>query len=605
MMLKIAQNIVYCGIRTGEKPANTLSLIVSVNVISISLVIALTPFCIGNIIRGNTRGALIEGLIILIMAAAIAMLRITKSSLVAALAGRSFLALIIAILCHTFIFGITVERGLFWFVLFPVFAYYIDGPLRGTLWSGAFIGTALLFSALSVLGYVPGPYARNTPMLGAFLSLLTTIAGFMLLYSLRQHRHERTIMAQAFTDTLTDLPNRAKLVIDISAAPRSILILANIDDFKEVSFFGNDVGDFILRELGKKLAHLIGNDPIRLYHLHADEFGLLADAELTLAQVDERVSLYHKVIENTFFRFNDQSLNIGITFGIAEGRENLIEKAAMALTSAKRLKRSHLMFSDSDNLAAAYRTNMEWMKRFKDAMVEHRVMPYFQPIVNNRSGIPEIYECLVRIDDGDGTVASPGEFLEAARRAKLYGFLTRTMIRRSFDFFKDRTESFTINFSYADIEDVTTMAFLKTNIRNYGIGPRFIIEMTESERFEDFNRVLAFVKDMKDLGCRLAIDDFGAGYSNYEYIIRLNADYVKINGALIADIDHDIGAYTLVKTIGKFSEQLDIRSIAEYVESQSIYEIVRALKIDYSQGYYFGKPAPVIETGAGTALPDA
>ncbi len=156
--------------------------------------------------------------------------------------------------------------------------------------------------------------------------------------------------------------------------------------------------------------------------------------------------------------------------------------------------------------------------------------------------------------------------------------------------FKDKDAEFSINLSINDILEPQISEYLIMMLKRYGIGSKIVFEIVESEYIEKFEDVMAFITKVKKYDCKIAIDDFGTGYSNFEYLIKLKADYLKIDGSLIKNIDKDKNAYLVVSTIVDFSKKLGMKTVAEFVESEDIFKIVKELGVDYSQGYYFQQP---------------
>lgn len=164
-------------------------------------------------------------------------------------------------------------------------------------------------------------------------------------------------------------------------------------------------------------------------------------------------------------------------------------------------------------------------------------------------------------------------------------------------------KNFSINLSFADIQNEHFVNQLFKKIQKYHVGSQLIIEIVESEDAQDFIIVQTFVKNIKKLGVRIAIDDFGSGYSNYAHILKIMPDYIKIDGSLIKDIDKNENAYKLVESIIFMSQKLGIKTIAEYVHSKEVFEITKKLQIDEFQGFYFYQPLPIEEVQA-LAVPE-
>jgi len=185
---------------------------------------------------------------------------------------------------------------------------------------------------------------------------------------------------------------------------------------------------------------------------------------------------------------------------------------------------------------------------------------------------------------------APFFFLEVAKQTRQYFDITKTVLYQAFEMFKEKDVEFSINLSILDIVEPKISKYILSMLKKYDIGPRVVFEIVESEYMENFEGVMNFIGEVKKYNCKIAIDDFGTGYSNFEYLIKLKADYLKIDGSIIKNIDKDENAYLVVSTIVEFSKKLGMKTIAEYVESEEIFKIVKELGIDYSQGYYFSEP---------------
>ena len=127
------------------------------------------------------------------------------------------------------------------------------------------------------------------------------------------------------------------------------------------------------------------------------------------------------------------------------------------------------------------------------------------------------------------------------------------------------------------------------------MGKKIGFEILESEGIENFDQVLAFINDVKKYGCAISIDDFGTGYSNFEYLMKLKVDYIKIDGSMIKNIDTDINSQMITQTIVDFAKKMQIKTVAEFVCSKNVFEKVAQLDVDFAQGYYFGEPSENIE----------
>lgn len=396
------------------------------------------------------------------------------------------------------------------------------------------------------------------------------------------------------TDANTNLPNRFSLVEALAQQGASALAIINIDRFSDINeVYGNTIGDAILSGYGHWLGAKIASDTnISLYKLASDEYALLYrdcnDMGVCLAFLEELIAATQK----ESFVIEGIEIVLTITVGIAPVSERVLEHATAALKQAKRKRHSFELFSLASK--REQENNIAWYKKIKEAVEESQIVPFFQPIVDNKTGRILKYEALVRLIDERGTPVSPYLFLEIAKKTKLYPQLTKIMIDSVIAVFKNRSVPVSLNLSTEDLVNPDLADYLESIIRSEKMGRLIIFEILESEGIENYTEVSAFVDRFKAIGCRFAIDDFGSGYSNFEHLLKLNVDTIKIDGGLIKNLPHDRNAQIFVKHIADFAHEMGISTVAEFVSCEEIYKQVRDLGIDASQGYYFYEPSAVL-----------
>lgn len=395
------------------------------------------------------------------------------------------------------------------------------------------------------------------------------------------------------TDALTGIGNRFKLIEDIEKFDNPSLSLLNIDNFREINdFYGHEFGDSVIVEFGNKLSDFLKQHTNKtLYRIHADEFAILnrgSDHQTFKERIDQIVNDISTC--NCSIESEEISLQLTATISFETNKANLFTTADMMMKIAKKGHKKLLVYDESLSLDKEYENNIKWTKKLRLAVANDKLVPFYQPIVNNNDGEFEKYECLVRMIDEDDKVISPFFFLDIAKRTKHYLELTKTMINKSFDTFKDIDAEFSINLTIQDIMDSELKYFIYEKLENSDLAKRLVFEIVESEGIENFEKVIDFIKKVKSHGCKIAIDDFGTGYSNFEYLLQLKADYIKIDGSMIKDIDTNEDAKAVVSTIVDFAKKMDMKTIAEFVENETINNIVIDMGIDYSQGYHFGAP---------------
>ena len=408
------------------------------------------------------------------------------------------------------------------------------------------------------------------------------------------------------TDLLTGLPNRNQLVEDLKTATNPTLFYLNIDDFSGFNeFYGSDIGDTVLINLANILLNLKEKQSYELYKFQSDQFILLCKEE-NLQNINFQL-FFEEFIDNIEFQIstlqleNQNRVSISLTGGAAsyhahDNYQNLILYANIARKEAQALHKKFLLFNHSMRKSENYAENIEWIKKIKEALLEKRVVTYYQPIIDNTSGEIVKYETLVRMLDKEGNTVPTWTFLEIAQKSKLYPQVTKIVINSALKAFEDFPQyDFSINLTIDDILSKEITGYIYEKLKNYKNSHRVIFEITESEEVRDYKIINDFITKVKKYGVKIAIDDFGSGYANFEHIISIDADFIKIDGTLIKNINKDKNARIITEAIISFSQKLGKRTIAEYVHCEEIYTIVKDLGADYSQGFYLGIPSPVIK----------
>lgn len=187
----------------------------------------------------------------------------------------------------------------------------------------------------------------------------------------------------------------------------------------------------------------------------------------------------------------------------------------------------------------------------------------------------------------------PLKFIDIAQKIGLYWDLSRLMIGKVFDFFEKREEAFCVNLCFEDINGYVTKDFLKKRLDTFYNPSRITFEILESQSLDNTKTLEEFITMVREHGCQIAIDDFGTGFSNFDHILSLSPNSLKIDGSLIKDIDHNTMHYDIVENIHHLAHKLGIVTVAEYVHSEAVLQKVHAIGIDYVQGFYLGIPQAI------------
>jgi len=384
-----------------------------------------------------------------------------------------------------------------------------------------------------------------------------------------------------FIDKLTHIPNRNRFIKDLDLAKSMILI--NLDDFSLINdVYSREIGDKFLAKLANTLSNLdfIDNN---LYRLGGDEFAILFFEETEVQSIAKKIL---KAIENFYIRIDNIMIQVGATIAISY-QKPLLETTDLALKYGKKNKINIVIYSDKLEVFEKSQIFLDVTLRLKKALKDNNVFPFFQCVVNNKGEIIK-YEALMRIKEGDKYIL-PNVFLDIAKTTKLYTELSIQMINKTFAYMKNKDIPFSINLSYDDIINERVNKILFRNIYNFEKKENIIIELLETEAIR-FDRVKKFIELLHSQNVKIAIDDFGSGYSNFIYLEKLKPDMIKIDGSIVQKILLSENAEFLVRTIVDFCKKNNIISIAEFVSHKEIFEVLNEIGVDEFQGFYFCKP---------------
>lgn len=405
---------------------------------------------------------------------------------------------------------------------------------------------------------------------------------------------------QIYTDHLTNLKNRHALDDALSSANSKVLILSNIKEFSLLNeLYGVSAGNETLIQVAHSFKEFAKEHGLEAYRISSDEYVLLKNEE----NFDNRS--YLKLTQKLHAKIHslkisiygvDEIIGVEIYSGIAFDHAHSLEDAQMALKKAKKNSLSYMVYSKNVDTKESSHAILNIKKTIKYALEHKNIVPFFQPITDDKGTIVK-YEALVRIvefDNGKKNILPPSEFLEVSMNNGLYIKIAKEMLEQSLNFFATRSEKISVNFLPNDFFNPSIIDALMSGIEKFESPKRVVVEITEHEGVENFERLLEVVKRLRDIGILIAIDDFGSGYANYAHILQIKPDYLKIDGSLIKDILTNNNSKILVQSIVRFAKELGITTVAEYVETKEIFELLKEYGVDEFQGYYFGRPTDLM-----------
>jgi diguanylate cyclase (GGDEF)-like protein/PAS domain S-box-containing protein len=431
---------------------------------------------------------------------------------------------------------------------------------------------------------------------------------------------ERQLSYAATHDTLTGLLNRSEFEVQLGHAieyagkssDEHVLFHVDIDQLKIVNDTGShEAGDELLRRFSALLKDCL-RDSDAIARLGGDEFGALLKS-CTVESAAILAADILKSVKEMRFTSGDRVFEISTSIGMTQisaqsrGATHVMSEANLACQAAKDLggNRSHVYRSSDAELMRRH-DEMQWVSKIAEAIKADRLVLYYQtiaPVVPVNDGSVH-FEVLVRMLDERGELIMPDKFLPAAERYNLIIGIDRWVISHSFAWYSEHCQgadgqcSYTmaINLSGTSITDADLHRHIKNEMKKYAIPPGSIcFEVTETAAISNLSAASDFINDLRKLGCRFALDDFGSGLSSFGYLKNLPVDYLKIDGSFVRDMDIDDVNYAMVSAIQQLGKIIGIKTIAEFVENDSIMGMLSDLGVDYAQGYAISRPQPLDE----------
>lgn len=424
-------------------------------------------------------------------------------------------------------------------------------------------------------------------------------------------RMEQQLAHQAAHDSLTGLINRQQFQAVIERElgdgqgdpPVAALLWIDLAQFRLVNdIHGYDTGDRLLMAVARALETVAVGSVAG--HLGADRFALLLrDTELGAAEASAKQA--GAAIADIPFEIDGQSLSLGVSIGVVElaigegSVSNLIRAAESAVAAAKLAGGGVYVYREDDPDIVRRRQSVQWVAQVDEALEHGRLHLRCQPIVpvNEGSGLSPHYEILLGVADASGEALSIVEFIEAAesynRMRAVDRWVTRTVIDSIAQNRHQMSElhGFAVNLSGQTASDPGFVDYVREHLQRTGIDPEWLsFEVTETAAVTDLTSSANIVHDLKAMGFKVALDDFGSGLASYAYLKELPVDWLKIDGAFVRKIAADREDYEVVKSINDIGHFLGKETIAEYVADREILRLVREIGVDYAQGYEISPP---------------
>lgn len=445
-----------------------------------------------------------------------------------------------------------------------------------------------------VLDYKEGSIATLSSLLNVSVkSLIYAIlfSLFVLFLLISYIIHAKYIKYRMYVNPLTDTFNKVYLTdnyekIDFKSY---YIALVDVDFFKRINnLYGHKSGDVILINLIKRIRTLLRENDMFIQY-GGDEFLLFIHKE---GMEEDKFKIFlesiRRRVESTNFIMKNDKFSITVSIGsliqteLEKSLQDAIHKTDRALYKSKHSRRNCINYFDMSQPERIYREEL------KEMIESDKLVCYYQPIKSISNGTLHHYEALLRIEDGDNIIY-PDKILPLLEDSYLYSILTKKVIEYNLKILRmDSSMIISINLSADDLINDSILYYL---IENSDLSSRIFIEILETKSI-DYTRVEESIQKLKLFGFKICIDDFGSGYSNLSHLLNLSIDYLKIDGTIIQEILNDKRVYSIVKTFALFSKENNIDVIAEFIDSKEILDTLKALGIEYGQGWYFAKAKP-------------
>ena len=399
---------------------------------------------------------------------------------------------------------------------------------------------------------------------------------------------------RCFHEFYTDLPNSIMLQEDLLKNQYSHMLLLDMSNFSVINKeYGKVFSNNAITNTARALENHI-HKKAKLYKVESDRFIILVK-DSNSQNIHDYCSQIISFFDSKNIKVNNVELHITFNIGVAAVTDNTAEtliNTEYALDKSKLVgSRNYKLYDENITSFKGEKNAIKYLGLTRRLVLEDKIEPYFQPIKNIAKNKIEKYEVLARgiLDD---EIILPINFIDPAEKLGFITSITRMMINKSFLFFKDNKYSFSINITERDLLENYLIKFLKEKTSLYNINPsRVTFEILENVTIsKNSDQITKQLNTLRDLGFKIAIDDFGMENSNFGRLLEINIDFIKLDGILTRNLNNNNKTRTITKAIVNLAKTLNIKTIAEFVENKEIYDIVTECGVDFVQGYYIGKP---------------
>ena len=414
-----------------------------------------------------------------------------------------------------------------------------------------------------------------------------------LLVNANRHLNEelqdqQTKMQDAmFYNQVLGVDNQLKYLYDQEKKELDKAAVFNLNNERMLRLFAGITKTYaVLKETYGKIKTYYLPKGMYLYSYEDTSFLLAAD---DAAARTEFIEVIEK-IRDFLAGIQCEEVDLSCTVAVVFGKEDTMPRLATTMRYARAKKLPIAKFEEVGDVAEKELEEIRMLHIIRDAMQHKRIRPYFQEIHNNKGEKKRMFESLMRIFDEDGKIYFPDQFLPVAKEYGLYESLSELMVETVIHMFRDKDVRVTINLNVQDIYDRKMLRMIFDNMQSVAHPENYVFEIVESEEIMDYAYIEEFADRIREYGARVAIDDFGSGFSNLLHVLKIKAEYIKIDGAIIRTITEDPHCLEFIRFINSWCVSNDQEVIAEFVENAEIQKIMMEIGVAHSQGYFFSRP---------------
>jgi len=399
-------------------------------------------------------------------------------------------------------------------------------------------------------------------------------------------------------DPLTNLYNYSYLTDILSDNTQKYAMLININGFRFINegysyVHGND----FLLQFANALKVQADKCGFITFRISSDNFVLIKDdINYSCEMLRDDATQISTLLELKKFKINDEKdTSVHLRVAMTKSCNALLDELYKTISYAKKNSLKYVMYKDVDDEPQNAKEIMRVKNILESSLKDNLVVPFFQPIIDSEGNVK--HEVLMRVQEDRliDEYLTPISFLQIAKDHNYYNKMSEVTIFKALEYATNIGGVFSLNFTYLDMKNSEFLDSLEAYIVKNSLAHRLIFEIVESDIIDDIAVADSFLKRFKVLGVRVAIDDFGSGYSNFAYIFNINPDFIKLDGSLVQNMLEDVKIHFFIETIIKFAHKFDIKVIAEFVSSKELYEKLLELNVDSMQGYYIGHPSKSIQ----------